>query len=323
MDRDQLLNIEMPYDIDESLIENIKICTIYAYENFINEEIAKSINVRNFKPKFNENDELIEDFEINFEESLRILNYVYKNHKFDDFAFNYRHFGMINFLEALDDCSMIYTANLPSNCMADIISYILIDFLDEDLSEKFNLLDIKEKIDMGCLFYGIEIPTKNIIQFLEFLISENKNDIEFTISSELEGYRDCIKIEDICRQFKRHVKNTGSENVILQYIRESESLTIMDFSVLFDAWSKIDKKTLIKNNLPNFKEYVKMNKNDGFIIVKTLPFSIEKMFNIIKIANEKFENDNYKLLEIKLELLNDEKDFRKILDLNSFVEQGE
>ena len=75
--------------------------------------------------------------------------------------------------------------------------------------------------------------------------------------------------------------------------------------------------------MPNFKEYVKMNKNDGFIIVKTLPFSIEKMFNIIKIANEKFENDNYKLLEIKLELLNDEKDFRNILDLNSFVEQGE
>ncbi|MBR2969969.1 MAG: hypothetical protein IKC49_02825, partial [Clostridia bacterium] len=107
------------------------------------------------------------------------------------------------------------------------------------------------------------------------------------------------------------------------YMRESEVLTIMDFSVLFDAWSKIDKKTLIKNNIPNFKEYVKMDKNDGFMIIKTLPFSIEKMFNIIKIANEKFENDNYKLLEIKLELLKDENDFRRILDSNSFVEQGE
>ena len=143
-------------NIIQSSIDNIKRCTIFAYEKFITEDIAKSINVRNFKPRFNERNQLVEDLEFDFEESLKILNYVLKNNKLiKDMHFNYRNFGMLDFIEAINECYCLSMGKPSEGRILSNLAKVLQYISTKELCEKFDIPNIHEKYEEGELYYGV------------------------------------------------------------------------------------------------------------------------------------------------------------------------
>ncbi|MBR2430677.1 MAG: hypothetical protein IKC49_02830 [Clostridia bacterium] len=281
-------------EINQSSIDNIKRCTIFAYEKFITEDIAKSINVRNFKPRFNERNQLVEDLEIDFEESLKILNYVLNNNKIEDRYSNYRNFGMLDFIEAINECYCLSVENPSEARILKNISTTLGHISTKELCEKFSIPNIHERYKNGELYYGVTYPTKNILDFLEFML---KNEENFNCGTEYDNVKKYLAVKDVYNDFKNFVKNKKVDEIMIYTPVDNAEIKVCDILVFNGVWFVADKEKLKKHKLPlpTSKNFIENLYNDVL--------DIETMLKIVKIANEDNDIEIYKILEDRLEIL--------------------
>lgn len=280
-------------NIIQSLIDNIKRCTIDAYEKFITEDIAKSINVRNFTPKFNEKNQLVEDLEIDLEESLKILNYVLNNN-LDNIYFNYRNVAK-DFLKAIDDYYYLSMENPSEIKIVKNVSTILKYFSTEEFCKKFNIPNIHDEYSCGDLYYGVIYSTKNILDFLDFMLENQEN---FNFETEYNNVKENLVVKDVYNGFKDFIENKKIDEIMIYSNIDNNKIKECDSYVFDEAWIYFaNKAELKKHKLPIYdEEYYFENLFDNNL-------SIENMLKIIKIVNKHYNIEKFKILEQRLELL--------------------